>query len=310
MHEISITNQHLFNLDADINSMLNDFKNAGIEGVDFSFDYMFSSDKSFGKNFFKKDIDELKTAMDVYKTAFKKYGISVVQTHAPFPSYSFKKGDEDFNEFMDKVTRKCIELTAYLGSKYIVIHPPKANHILHDEERAVNISYYSKLIDDARRHGVTICLENMWRYHSEARIIEDACANPYEACDYIDTLNDIAGEELFGFCFDVGHANICGRHMQNTLRILGKRVKVLHIHDTDGERDNHTVPYAFSSPSGMPLTDYEGFLAGLRDIGYEGALNFESCYAFNSFPKSTHPALYGLFKAIGDYFSAEIKKQP
>ena len=308
MHKISITYQQLFALDTDVDTVLKAYQKVGVEGVDFSFDYMFSSDKSFGKDFFKKDIDELKTAMDVYKNSFEKYGVSVVQTHAPFPSYKFGKDGEAHNKIIEDVIKKCIELTAYLGSKYIVVHPIHNSALPFEKEKEINIEFYSGLIDDARRHGVIICLENMWSYHSEARIYEGACTSPYEASDYIDTLNDIAGEELFAFCFDVGHANICGRHMQNTLRILGKRVKALHIHDTDGERDNHAVPYSFSSASAKPFTDYEGFLAGLRDIGYEGDLNFEVHYAFNSFPKATHPALFGLIKAIGDYFRTQITK--
>ena len=306
MHEISLTYHNLFNLDADIDVILSDYKRMGIDGVDFSFDYMFLSENSFGMDFFKKDIDELKEAMDVYKTAFKKHGISVPQTHAPFSSYKFGKDTEEYNEFIVKVIKKCIELTAYLGSKYIVVHPIHNPALPFEKEKEMNIEFYSKLIDDARKSGVIICLENMWSYHSEARIYEGVCTSPYEACDYIDTLNDIAGEELFAFCFDVGHATICGRHMQNTLRILGKRVKTLHIQDTDGERDNHAIPYSFSSANAKPFTDYEGFLAGLHDIGYTGALNFEVCYAFNSFPKATHPALFRLIGAIGNYFKSKI----
>lgn len=313
MHEVSLTYQRLFDLDADIDAVLSDFERAGIEGIDFSFDYMFASERSYGEELFKKDINEIKKVIDVYKTALDKHGIAVCQTHAPFPTYRFRELEgkltkEMFNSYMEDVTKKCIELTAYLGSKYIVIHPAhNAARILYDEERKVNIELYTRLIEDAKRHGVIICLENMWTERG-GRIFDSACANPYEARDYIDTLNDIAGEEIFGFCFDVGHANICGYHMQNSLRILGKRVKVLHIHDTNGMRDNHTIPYMISNGGSKALTDYGGFTAGLRDIGYEGSLNFESCYGFNAFPKVTHPALFGLVKAIGDYFSAEIKK--
>ena len=34
------------------------------------------------------------------------------------------------------------------------------------------------------------------------------CADPDDAIWYLDTLNDYAGEELFGFCLDTGHLQL------------------------------------------------------------------------------------------------------
>ena len=59
------------------------------------------------------------------------------------------------------------------------------------------MKFYSQIMEDARKHGVTICLENMWNRRDGGAIFDSACSDPYEACDYIDTLNDMAGEELF-----------------------------------------------------------------------------------------------------------------
>ena len=308
MLKTSTGNPHLYLPDADVDGIVKMFKEAGLDGVDFSFYDMRLGSYPFGRDFFKKDVEELKSILKVYKDAFAKYGISVPQTHAPAPIYKFDPNEQEFNDYLLETTKKCIELTAWLDSKYIVVHPAHdSSRILYDEERRTNIKFFSKIIDTARRFNVTVCLENMWA-DKGGKIFDSSCSDPYEACDYIDTLNDMAGEELFAFCFDVGHANICGRHMQNTLRVLGKRVKTLHIHDTDGMNDNHTVCYACASPGGRPMTDYEGFLAGLRDIGYDGYLNFEVVSAFNIFPKPTHQALCKLIKATGDYFSSQIEK--
>ena len=309
MLKTSITKFDLFHPDANLDVFFKMYKDAGIDGIDFSFDYLRTCPYApFGRQFFKKSIDEIKKILSVYKNAFEKHGIVVAQTHSPSPIYKFDPNEQEYNDYLLETTKKCIELTAWLGAKYIVVHPAHDSSIaLYDEERPINIKFFSQMIDTARRFGVTVCLENMWA-DKGGRIFDSSCSDPYEACDYIDTLNDMAGEELFAFCFDVGHANICGRHMQNTLRVLGKRVKTLHIHDTDGMNDNHTVCYACASPGGRPMTDYEGFLAGLRDIGYDGYLNFEVVSAFNIFPKPTHQALCKLIKATGDYFSSQIEK--
>ena len=313
MRRISIAASILHKSSTNLDAVCAMYKENGIDGVDFGFD-CYTVGNGFREKFFSSQtIDELKAFFTPYKEAFARHGIEVVQTHPPFPTFKFVDGKDETKEAynaraLDAVI-KTIELTAFFGCKYAVVHP--AHGVLDmepDEQKKANMKYYSQLIDVARRNGVTICLENMWNRRNGGAIVDSACSNPYEACDYIDTLNDMAGEELFAFCFDVGHANLTGKNMRNDLRILGKRVKVLHIHDTDKIEDRHTIPYSFMGTQSLSVTDYVGFLAGLRDIGYEGHLSFEIGNAFKVFPEPTHPALCTLVSSIGKYFESEIEK--
>lgn len=312
MRKISIASSILHKADANIDAVCKMYKENGIDGVDFGFDCYTVSNGHRDKFFSGQTIDELKTFFTKYKEAFERHGITVVQTHPPFPTVKFVSNItsetlEEYNLRALDAVRKTIELTAFFGCKYAVVHP--AHGVLDmplDEQKKANMKYYAQLVDDARRHGVIICLENMWNRRDGGAIVDSACSDPNEAVDYIDTLNDMAGEELFAFCFDVGHANLTGKNMRNTLRTLGKRVKVLHIHDTDKVEDKHTLPYAHTGSKGLSVTDYVGFLAGLRDIGYEGDVNFEIGNAFKAFPAPTHPALCGLVASIGRYFESEI----
>ena len=313
MRRISIAASILHKASTDIDAVCAMYKANGIDGVDFGFDCYTVANGHRDRFFSGQSIDELKAFFTPYKEAFERHGIEVVQTHPPFPTVKFVDGKdeakEDYNARALNAVKKSLELTAFFGCKYAVVHP--AHGVLDmdlDEQKKANMKYYSGLIDDARRHGVTVCLENMWNRRNGGAIVDSACSNPYEACDYIDTLNDMAGEELFGFCFDVGHANLTGKNMRNDLRILGKRVKVLHIHDTDKLEDKHTLPYAYTGSQGLSVTDYVGFIAGLRDIGYEGNINFEIGNAFKAFPAPTHPALCALVASIGKYFESEIEK--
>lgn len=314
MRKISIASSILHKASTDIEAVCAMYKANGIDGVDFGFDCYTIGNGHRDRFFSGQSIDELKAFFTPYKEAFERHGIEVVQTHPPFPTVKFvsnitSETIEEYNLRALDAVKKTIELTAFFGCKYAVVHP--AHGVLDmelDEQKKANMKYYSGLIDDARRHGVTICLENMWNRRDGGAIVDSACSNPYEAVDYIDTLNDMAGEELFGFCFDVGHANLTGKNMRNDLRILGKRVKVLHIHDTDKLEDKHTLPYAYTGSQGLSVTDYVGFIAGLRDIGYEGNINFEIGNAFKAFPAPTHPALCALVSSIGKYFESEIEK--
>lgn len=313
MYKVSVAASILHKADANIDAICKMYKDNGIDGVDFGFDCYTVSNGHREKFFSSQSIDELKAFFTPYKEAFERHGIAVYQTHPPFPTYKFVTNSsepiEEYNARALDAVKKTIELTAFFGCKYAVVHPAHgAIDMEYDELKKANMKFYSQLIDDARRNGVTICLENMWNRRDGGAIFDSACSDPHEACDFIDTLNDMAGEEIFAFCFDVGHANLTGKNMRTTLRLLGKRVQVLHIHDTDKLEDKHTIPYAYIGSKGAPVTDYIGFLAGLRDIGYEGELSFEIGNVFKVFPTPTHPALCGLVSSIGRYFASEITK--
>ena len=314
MHKISITvlPQH-YRPDADLDKIYSTLRAAGIDGIDFSFEAStFGAKNGYEDWFFKKDMDELKTIFSRFKDALDRNGLVVNQTHTPFPTVKIV-GDnlEEYNSYLVEATHKTIELTAFLGGKYAIVHPVHyPNTVLADEQKRLNMAFYPQFIETAKRCGVKICLENMWgRRSSGTAIFDSACADPREACEYIDELNAMAGEEIFAFCFDAGHANLCGKHMQNTIRTLGHRLQTLHLHDTDKVNDLHTLPYTCIAPGGAPITDWQGMLWGLRDIGYRGFINFEASIAFRQFPEPTHPAVYALFAAVGRYFSNEITEE-
>lgn len=305
MLKISIQTARFAKNNDELDGFLALVKAAGIDGVDFPL-YAFQNKEN--PRFFDKPLDEIIEILRPLKEALDRHGLSVCQTHSPFPTY--KPDDEDFNAYQVRAHRKCCDLTRYLGCDLMVVHPAHHISMTPKEQKEKSITLYSALIEDAKRTGVTILLENMWarRGGAGSAIFDSACADADEAVDYIDTLNAMAGEELFGYCFDVGHASLCGKNMRNFLCTLGSRVKALHIHDTNRIDDTHTIPYSFCTTSGMPMTDWEGMLAGLREIGYRGVINFEAATAFVTYPKPLYPALLHMFCAIGRYFSDEIEK--
>jgi sugar phosphate isomerase/epimerase len=73
----------------------------------------------------------------------------------------------------------------------------------------------------------------------------------------------------FVACLDTGHAMISsGEPIYDMTKKLGKNLKVLHINDNNAILDDHNTPY-----SGK--IDWKGFTKALKEIGYEGVLNFE-----------------------------------
>lgn len=304
MLKISLDNTKLNKIDSNRTAYYQMYKDTGIDGLDFSF-FKFTEKNGYEPNFFSMSTDEIiEKHLRAEKEEIDRFGLEVCQTHAPYPTWRY--GDEAGNKIRWLEAKKSIELASFLGSKYVVIHPITETFVLGPKElRERNLELYGSLIDTAKTSGVTICLENMWNSRN-GNIFECTCTDPNEAVDYIDTLNKMAGEERFGFCFDVGHATLCGKYMKNTLITLGDRVKALHIHDTSKTADLHTLPYSQMGNGPTPFTDYQSLLEGLRAIRYRGTINFEAHNAFEVFPADTHKALLNMFHAIGAYFSDEI----
>ena len=83
---------------------------------------------------------------------------------------------------------------------------------------------------------------------------------------YIDTLDS----DCFTACLDVGHAKLCCEDPAAFVKALGKkRLGALHVHDVDGIRDLHTLPY-------FGMGNWDKFTKALAEIDYEGDFTYES----------------------------------
>lgn len=281
---------------------------AGLECIDFNIDMFLTGDLIRSGEFndlFFGDINSICEFFRPYKEAAQKYGIEFAQAHAPFQLYV--DGRDDINEKCYEIGEKCIALCKYLDCKYLVVHP--LNLIFdHDKdyERKINIEYYTRFIPACKKYGVTVCLENMFGTVNR-HVTEAVCSDCNEAVYYIDTLNAIADEECFGFCFDIGHMTLLGKNIKESLKTLGGRVKILHIHDNDGIQDHHALPYVYARNWGNnPVTDWNGFIEGLRTINYRGEINFETGTGCKLVPEEARGAVLAYLYAIGQYFAKKI----
>lgn len=282
-------------------------KAAGFDCVDFNFDeYLNVNDVRAGKihDFFDRPIEEMWKDFEPHVQAAARYGLTFEQMHAPFPM--MLPGQEAINEKMCRITLNCMELGARMGGRYIVVHPATlAYEYGRQDEHDFNICMYRKLIPAAKRLGLVVCLENMF-VEQNGHLTEGACSDFHEAACIIDELNELAGKELFGFCFDIGHANILGKNMYQSVVFLGHRLKTLHLHDNDGMGDLHNMPFTFARGWNPVATDWKGFLRGLKEIRYQGVINFETFRCMQGFPVELHPSLLKLQADMGRYFSDQI----
>lgn len=233
-----------------------------------------------------------KCDFDYYKE-IRKYaedkGLFFNQSHAPFAS-SYCDEEETAKRF-DEIT-EAIKKASCLGIENIIVHP--CQHLKYNVEGNpeilfdYNMKFYKRLIPYYEEYGVHIALENMWQ--RAGYITHSTCSTPEEFVRYLDGLDN----ECFVACLDIGHANLVREDIGEFAKKLGKYLKCLHVHDVDGSRDLHTIPYYGDC-------DWNKIMKALADCSYEGDLTFEADSFFDEIPKE-------LF-ADSEIFMAKVGRQ-
>ncbi len=286
----------------------------GFSCADFSLNGYLQNEAVYqGKinTFFDRSISELEAFFTPHKYAAAAAGITVNQMHMPYPVY-VPKGSPELNEYLRKtVAKKSLEVCAFFGCPYLVVHGLKLAYFLGNEEQEWKQTegFLDFLAPEAKEMGITLCIENLYD-GTGGRLTEGPCCDAKKAAGRIDRMNEKYRAEVLGFCFDTGHANLVGLDFEQFLTTLGARVKVLHIHDNDGISDLHQIPFTFTrTRENRPSTDWAGFLRGLKDIRFSGTLSFETAPVLTSFPEEMKADVLALIARIGQYFSSCLRHE-
>ena len=244
-----------------------------------------------------------------YYSEIRKYadeaGITIGQTHAAFGPIGMFEGELRADTI--KTLINDIIATSVLGAPYIVIHPVNVRGRLYDNQyeecRAFNMEFFGELVPYLKKYNVKVGMENMWGTDDKQIIRPCVCSRPEEILDYINMIDP----SCFCACPDLGHFVLTGGDTNDTpagaLRKLGDQVKLIHAHEVDGARDNHTAPYDFAKPM-----DWNGIADALRDINYQGTLNFEiGGYFYDRYPEELIPAALNHIAAVGKQMIARIE---
>ena len=281
---------------------------SGITAIDWNIDRNLPSPaikelRHEGISVFERSFEEVLAHHEAEIAIIRKYGLTITQAHAPFPAYL--PGHPELLDFMIGVYKNCIRLCHAAGCKNLIIH---SISLMEQDEtntpetiEAMNYRLYESLIPTLQECDVVVCLENL--FTRRPAIVEGVCSDPHEAVRYIDTLNEKAGKEAFGFCLDIGHLQLLAKNMRTFIPVLGKRIKVLHIHDNDGSRDQHMLPLTGT-------TNWPVFCDCLKQIGYDGDLSFET-YAQNknavAFDQDLLLPFLELTRMIGEAMAKKIQ---
>lgn len=162
-------------------------------------------------------------------------GMEAYSFHAPFTK------DIDISSLcanrrqsaLDDISQ-AVEAAALLKARYFVIHPgPESSFSPPSGERLQRIEYtvstLNRIADLCRSLGVTCVLEN--------KLPHLLFGNTSDILWILDTLDTTD----VGVCLDTGHAFLSG-DLPNLIHKLAGHIKMLHVHDNSGQRDDHLPP--------------------------------------------------------------------
>ena len=287
-------------------------KQAGFSCADFSLNYYLTNTSLYKQElnkFFDQSEEELEQYFAPHVRGAKEAGIKIHQMHMPYPLY-IPGGKQKLNQYLQEVVApKSLKVCEVFQCPYMVVHGFKlAQHLGSEEaEWQQTEELLHSILPMAKEKGIILCIENLYT-GTGGHIVEGTCCNARKAAERIDRINQQYGTEVLGFCLDTGHANLVGLDFEDFIIRLGKRLKVLHVHDNDGIGDLHQIPFTFTKTRENKVsTDWDGFLRGLRAIEFDQVLSFETAPVLSAFPVELKEDALRLIARVGEYFIERIK---
>jgi len=245
---------------------------AGYTGVDFNF-----WDLIPRLNW--HDPAEVDPWLDALAKAAADAGLTWVQGHGPVFNI-FEETDD--SRLQRDMCLPALRACGRLGVPWMVMHPNTLLIPPDDNEQRrrlieVNVDYFRSLLPACEEYGVGIAIENITGKRAEH---PDLARTPGSNAGELREMIDALDHRLAGACWDTGHAQITGLDQRASLAMLGSRLKVLHLHETDGQRDLHVLPFTLQDTNAR----WDEVMAGLRAAVYAGALTLETPASFHAVP--------------------------
>lgn len=203
-------------------------------------------------------------------------GIKIWQIHGPQHDV-VKDGTPEGRAEQLKDMKKAIRSAAIIGVKYMVVHPIMplgwSDRLMEDNGATldINIEFYKELTKTAREYDVIVCLENL-------PCRDFSISIPADVLKIVEGVND----DHFQMCLDIGHVTAFNENHkpEDAIRLLGDKIKVLHVHDNKGKTDQHLFPQ-------YGMINWTEVAKALKEIGFKGVFSLEL-----DFPEGLSDELY------------------
>lgn len=183
-------------------------------------------------------------------------GLILENAHLPYQDTDLLWQESPAGQALVRSWEEAIKAAAAAGIPLLVLHPYRTETILAGGNRPLFFQRARQLGACAGRQGIRLAWENLY----ESRLVRDL-------------MGVLADQAATGFCLDTGHANISQDGALSLLEDYPDKLFALHLHDNDGQSDQHLLPGQGSFP-------WPSFMDLLAQTGYPGALMLESAYPY------------------------------
>ena len=259
---------------------------AGYKYVDFNFAHAASDGRPMSCDHWEAWIDSVCQVKE-------ELGLTVEQTHGHWFHLNQLASQEQLH-WNDEMVRRSLICSSKLGEKpWAVLHPrsifgPEGYDA--EKSRQYNYDKFMELGELAADFGVRLAVENLFPHKSIG-----ACCNAEELAELVSRLP----ADVFGICWDFGHANRAGLDHMKALDIVAPYLKVTHCHDNKGRSDDHFIPRFGNVP-------WNDIMPKLKQIGYYGNLNMEVHVFYHTIPASLRIEGLRFMRLIGEELIAQF----
>ena len=187
-------------------------------------------------------------ATDVAALA-ESYGLRIADIHG----FSRAREEHLSDEIIAAMNINRIEFAARVGASTLVMHLPQRACPPVPEGAEMSTAILEMLRPSCEEHGVRLAIENLPHNRTPNEFFE-IMFERFEA-------------DFVGLCYDSGHAVLTDQ--QDLIARYGDRLLVTHLHDNDGESDQHRLP-------GLGKADWPRVLGDIGKAAYCGTINLET----------------------------------
>ena len=247
-------------------------KEIGADAVDFNVSNAPFWDYRESTSIYSRPEADIIAHFQKVKQKADELGLIISQTHGRLRGYRL---DEEENRAVLANARLDCMVTRALGAPVCVVHSVATGLVGPDTPaevmRDLNFRWFCDILKYAKEYGIGIATETF------------GDSPKYKVCDFFGNADEFLNSyervsayednaKYFCACVDTGHSNKAMRFDNPTpadvIRMLGKRIRVLHLNDNDTLTDQHKIPMT-------GCIDWNDVFDALDEIGYTGVYNME-----------------------------------
>ena len=225
---------------------IKELKGLGYDAIDVGFTRVIYHDDPYPHEDIL-DRDDWEKNLDPYIEEAKAVGLKIATTHLPY-RYDYTDTESEKFAYCHPLAVRSLQASEYLGAEWAVMHVSTVEG---------TVEYAKRLFAESGVKNIGLAIENMAKrpINELIEVVDILAADGYKV----------------GICLDIGHAHInkfIDNNVVEVIAAMGKRIKMLHVHDNNRATDMHKAPFMGTAP-------WADVMKALKEAGYEGEFNFE-----------------------------------